>query len=70
MRELLHAKFSQNPALRRLLLETGDASLHEAGRGRTVWTVAGDDALGKMLVELRLRFREADTDTEPWVDAD
>lgn len=51
MKGLLRSKFS-HPILKKLLKETGDTPLHEIGRPGH-WTVAGDDALGELLCELR-----------------
>ena len=59
MRRALAAKFEQNPALRRKLLDTGDDVLHEdAGTRDLYWGIGtperpGCDKLGRMLMEIR-----------------
>ncbi|NGX55776.1 MAG: Riboflavin biosynthesis protein [Candidatus Anoxychlamydiales bacterium] len=60
MREILHAKFTQNPSLRQQLLSTGNAYLAEhnetAGRDK-FWSDnydgSGRNMLGELLMELR-----------------
>ncbi|KAI6084253.1 hypothetical protein F4821DRAFT_243316 [Hypoxylon rubiginosum] len=68
------AKFSQNPQLKRLLLDTGDRVLAEAASLDRVWGIGftareamagqnrerwGENRLGKALMEVRTRLREA-----------
>ena len=61
MREALQAKFTQHPALRSLLSETGDAELVEHTTNDRYWADGGDgtgkNRLGKLLMELRARLR-------------
>lgn len=61
MRELVLAKFTQNPELRDELLATGDAYLEEGNTwGDRIWgTVNGVGAnnLGKILMEVRAELR-------------
>ncbi len=52
----LRAKFTQYPALKKLLLETGDAKLHEDSPSDTYWGYAkgkGKDRLGILLMQMR-----------------
>jgi ribA/ribD-fused uncharacterized protein len=66
------AKFGQNPALKRLLLQTGDRVLAEAASQDRVWGIGftaeearkrhnperwGENRLGKALMEVRRRLR-------------
>lgn len=57
MREALRAKFTQHPALRALLLSTGDAKLVEHTENDAYWGDGGDGSgrnmLGQLLMELR-----------------
>lgn len=62
MRDVLVAKFSQNPELAERLLATGDAELIEGNTwGDTFWGVdskkGGRNELGKLLMELRANLR-------------
>jgi ribA/ribD-fused uncharacterized protein len=61
MRGALHAKFTQYPSLKSLLLSTGDAILIEHTASDAYWGDAGDgtgrNRLGVMLMELRARLR-------------
>ena len=63
MREALQAKFGRNPALRSLLLKTGDAELIEHTRNDSYWADGGDGSgknrLGQLLMELRAELRKA-----------
>ncbi|KAI1377138.1 hypothetical protein F4677DRAFT_417491 [Hypoxylon crocopeplum] len=67
------AKFSQNPHLKRLLLDTGDRLLADASSQDRVWGIGytakeamagrnqqrwGENRLGKALMEVRQRLRE------------
>ena len=62
MRIALRAKFTQYPALKDLLLSTGDEQLVEHTEKDTYWADGGDGSgknmLGKLLMELRQAFRE------------
>jgi ribA/ribD-fused uncharacterized protein len=64
MREALRAKFTQHPALRSLLLETGNAELVEHTRNDAYWGNGGDGSgqnrLGQLLMELRENLRTQD----------
>jgi ribA/ribD-fused uncharacterized protein len=57
MREALRAKFTQHKDLKRILLETGDATLVEHTANDNYWADGGDGSglnmLGKLLMELR-----------------
>lgn len=57
MREVLHAKFTQNPSLKDDLLDTGDSKLVESNNWKDIfWGVCkgkGQNWLGKLLMELR-----------------
>lgn len=57
MRTALHAKFTQHPSLRALLLGTGDAVLVEHTGNDSYWGDGGDGSgrnrLGQLLMELR-----------------
>jgi N-glycosidase YbiA len=68
MREALQAKFTQHPALRTLLLSTGEASLIEHTPNDRYWADGGDGSgrnrLGALLVELRDQLRK-EGDHEP-----
>jgi ribA/ribD-fused uncharacterized protein len=79
MKTVLRAKFSQNPAIRKLLLDTGVRILAEANPRDTYWgigtsagtTVAknpakwkGQNKLGKFLMELRDELRAEDAADE------
>ena len=61
MREALHAKFTQHPALQSLLLATGDAELVEHTTNDRYWADGGDgggrNRLGQLLMELRAQLR-------------
>ena len=64
MREVLSAKFRQNPALAERLLATGNALLiNYSSKRKTFWgmdryTFAGENMLGKLLTELRETLKE------------
>lgn len=62
MREALRAKFTQNEDLKKILLETGDATLVEHTANDNYWGDGGDgngkNMLGKLLIELREEFRK------------
>jgi ribA/ribD-fused uncharacterized protein len=61
MREALAAKFGQHPALKAVLLGTGEAELIEHTRNDRYWGDGGDGAgknrLGHLLMELRAKLR-------------
>lgn len=57
MKGLLRQKFA-DPEMRAALLATGDAVLHETGRGtKSPWIVSGGDMLGKLLMQVRAEIR-------------
>jgi len=60
MREVVWAKFSQNPALARRLVATGDKYLEETNWWRDrywgVWQGEGSNLLGRILMETRARL--------------
>ena len=75
MKSILRAKFSQNPEIRKKLLDTGDKLLAEANPRDTYWGIGtssstaiaknptkwkGQNKLGKMLMELRTELRAED----------
>jgi N-glycosidase YbiA len=61
MRAALRAKFTQHPALRSLLLNTGDAELVEHTKNDRYWGDGGDgtgrNRLGQLLMEVRTELR-------------
>lgn len=65
MRKALFAKFTQHADLRRMLLDTGDKTLHENSMVDYYWGIGEDGTglsmLGKLLMALReeLRYFEA-----------
>ena len=62
MRQALRAKFTQHPALRSLLLSTGNADLIEHTKNDRYWADNGDgtgkNRLGHLLMELRAQLRD------------
>lgn len=64
MREIVEAKFTQNPRLAKRLVETGSRQLVEGNHwGDTYWGVdlrtrGGKNHLGQLLMELRERFQK------------
>ena len=64
MRKAVAAKFTQHPALRELLLSTGDAPIIEHTEHDSFWGDGGDGSgqnwLGRILVELRTTLRAED----------
>ncbi len=62
MYEICYCKFSQNPKLGKMLIDTGDAELIEGNTwGDQVWGVCngkGENRLGKILMRVRSRLRE------------
>jgi ribA/ribD-fused uncharacterized protein len=62
MREVVWAKFSQNPELGKKLLATGDRYLEETNWwGDTIWGVykgEGQNLLGKILMDVRARLAQ------------
>lgn len=63
MRSCLEAKFSQHPALMKMLISTNDAILVEDSPKDTFWGIGknrnGQNMLGKMLMELRNQLQSA-----------
>lgn len=61
MREAVRAKFTQHPALRELLLSTGDAVLVEHTENDAYWGDGGDgrgkNRLGRILMQVREELR-------------
>lgn len=61
MEELVRRKFTDHPALKHLLLQTGDAELIEGNYwGDTFWGVCdgrGENHLGKVLMKIRDELR-------------
>ncbi len=61
MRQVVTAKFETHAALRELLLSTGDRPLVESAPGDAFWGAGpdgtGENRLGRLLGELRARFR-------------
>lgn len=53
----LRAKFSQNPRLKDMLLDTGDAIIHENSPYDMYWGVRGKDRLGQLLIQVREELR-------------
>lgn len=62
MYDICRAKFTQNPNLAQLLIETGDATLIEGNNwGDVVWGVCngvGENRLGKILMQIRSEIKE------------
>jgi len=57
----LRAKFKQYPALRKILLSTGDAAIHEDSPTDMYWGYVkgkGKDRLGKLLMQVREELRQ------------
>ncbi len=63
MREALQAKFTQHPALRALLLGTGDSEIIEHTKNDKYWGDGGDgtgkNRLGNLLMELRSQLKSS-----------
>jgi ribA/ribD-fused uncharacterized protein len=61
MRDALRAKFARHPALKSMLLDTGDAELVEHTANDRYWADGGDgtgrNRLGQLLMELREELR-------------
>ena len=55
----LRAKF-KDPELRKKLIETGDAILHEDSPTDMIWGKKGKDMLGKLLMQVREEIKESD----------
>jgi len=53
----LRAKFTQNKGLKQLLIDTGEAKLHEDSPTDMFWGVKGKDMLGKLLMQVREEIR-------------
>lgn len=62
MRRVVTAKFETHPSLRELLLSTGNRPLVESAPGDAFWGTGpdgtGENRLGRLLEELRAKFRE------------
>lgn len=63
MMKALRAKFSQHPALKQLLLSTGDRKLVEASKADSYWGSGrngkGKNRLGELLTQLRTELRSS-----------
>lgn len=66
MKDIVRAKFTQNPALKQKLLETNDAHIEEGNNHRDrIWGVCppgsgqGLNYLGKILMELRAEWQSS-----------
>jgi ribA/ribD-fused uncharacterized protein len=57
MEEALFAKFQQSPVLKRKLLATREAHLHEDSPYDKYWGVKGKDRLGALLMEVREKLK-------------
>ena len=68
MREVVWAKFSQNPELAKKLLATGERYLEETNWwGDQFWGVyqgTGNNLLGKILMDVRMRLAKESTDAK------
>lgn len=74
MRRVVHAKFTQNPTLASLLLQTGDAELEEGNTWHDNFFgncycpicqgIKGENTLGKILMEERAWIKEVVTEYE------
>jgi len=58
MKKGLRAKFTQNEELKRMLIDTEDAILHEDSPTDMFWGIKGKDWLGKLLMEIRDELNE------------
>ena len=62
MRNIVNAKFTQNPDLMNKLLETNDAELLEGNWWKdTFWGICngeGENNLGKILMEIRDKYKK------------
>ena len=58
MHRALLAKFTQHEDLRKVLLSTGDAELHEDSPTDMYWGCRGKDMLGKLLMRARKMIAE------------
>jgi len=56
----IRAKFSQNPELKRKLLDSGDRKLHEDSPSDMYWGVKGQDKLGRILMNIRDELRKTE----------
>lgn len=63
MKKALEAKFTQNPQLKQLLLDTGNRPLADASPSESYWGLGrnkkGTNRLGTLLMELRSALRQA-----------
>ena len=66
MKELVHAKFTQNESLRQLLVSTGNRTIIEASTSDLEWgggglAGGGQNHLGQILMQLRTEYATNDT---------
>jgi len=65
MREVVYAKFTQHPDLKKMLLDTGDDTLVEQSPIDSYWGIGADgkgrNTLGKILMEVRDRIRKEES---------
>lgn len=70
MRAAVRAKFTQNPALREVLLSTGEAPLIEAAPKDYYWGCgadgSGQNRLGEILMEIRAELRQTVATRDRW----
>ena len=65
MERALVAKFTQNPELKKQLLETGDAYLVEHTKNDAYWgdgLGGGENMLGRLLCKVRDEMKQAETE--------
>lgn len=63
MEKAVYAKFSQNSDLKKILLDTGDAVIHEDSPNDFIWGWGkgrGEDLLGKVLMKVRQQLKQLD----------
>lgn len=71
MKDLLECKFSQNPALKIKLIQTGNKKLIEGNTwGDVFWGVSsrngkGKNVLGQLLTKLRTRYQQEENNGNP-----
>ena len=65
MREALRAKFTQHPALKSLLLKTGDTELVEHTANDSYWGDGGNGTGGNRLGQLLMELRDQLISREP-----
>lgn len=64
MKAALDAKFKQNKELKRILISTGYARLHEDSPRDFYWGVKGKDRLGQLLMQVRDEVRNEVSEKE------